>query len=57
MEISDTTLISVDTLLEQAVELGASDLHLTAGSHPAVRAHGRIELLEDGLARATVTQL
>ena len=33
--------------LERAVELKASDLHLTAGSHPAVRLHGHIELLED----------
>jgi twitching motility protein PilT len=47
VENSDIPLISVDALLEQAVERGASDLHLTAGSHPAVRTHGRIELLED----------
>jgi twitching motility protein PilT len=39
--------LSVDLLLERVVEMRASDLHLTAGSHPAVRVHGHIELLED----------
>jgi len=39
--------LSIDVLLERAVELGASDLHVTAGSHPAVRLHGHIELLRD----------
>jgi twitching motility protein PilT len=42
-----TTPLSIDTLLERAVELGASDLHVTAGSHPAVRVHGHIELLQE----------
>ena len=37
--------LSVDAVLERAVTLGASDLHLTAGSLPAVRLHGHIELL------------
>jgi len=40
-------MLSVDTLLEEAVNRGASDLHLTAGSRPAIRIHGHIELLED----------
>jgi len=40
-------LLSVDALLEKAVDLGASDLHLTSGSLPAVRLHGHIELLSD----------
>jgi twitching motility protein PilT len=40
-------LLSVDALLEKAVGLGASDLHLTSGSLPAVRLHGHIELLSD----------
>jgi twitching motility protein PilT len=35
-------LLSVDSLLASAVELGASDLHLTAGSPPAVRVRGRL---------------
>ncbi len=51
MEVSENTearaLLSVDALLERAVELGASDLHLTAGSLPAVRLNGHIELLSD----------
>ena len=51
MELSEQTdlvvPLTIDVLLERAVELGASDLHVTAGSHPAVRVHGRIELLRD----------
>jgi twitching motility protein PilT len=49
VELSETTAapLSVDALLQAAVELKASDLHLTAGSHPAVRLHGHIQLLED----------
>ena len=51
MELSEQTdlvaPLSIDVLLERAVELGASDLHVTAGSHPAVRVHGHIELLRD----------
>jgi twitching motility protein PilT len=39
--------LSIDTLLERVVELKASDLHLTAGSKPAIRLHGHIELLSD----------
>jgi twitching motility protein PilT len=41
------TTLSIDTLLERVVELNASDLHITAGSQPAVRLHGDIELLGD----------
>jgi twitching motility protein PilT len=50
VEITDHTAatpLSVDVLLEKVVELSASDLHITAGSHPAVRVHGHIELLQD----------
>jgi twitching motility protein PilT len=39
--------LSVDALLEVAVAMKASDLHLTAGSHPAVRVNGHIKLLEE----------
>jgi twitching motility protein PilT len=39
--------LSIDVLLERAVEMGASDLHVTAGAHPAVRIHGHIEALSD----------
>ncbi len=44
---TSATPLSVDALLERAVEMRGSDLHITAGSRPAVRLHGRIELLED----------
>jgi twitching motility protein PilT len=39
--------LSIDALLERAVELGASDIHITAGSQPVVRVHGHIEALSD----------
>ena len=38
---------SIDDLLERMVASGASDLHVTAGSEPAVRLNGRLERLED----------
>jgi twitching motility protein PilT len=44
---SSAAHLSIDTLLERVVELGASDLHVTAGSKPAIRLHGHLELLED----------
>ncbi len=50
MELSETTTaapLSVDALLEQAVGMGASDLHLTVGIEPAVRRRGHIELLRE----------
>ncbi len=50
MELSEqapAAPLTVDVLLERAVQLGASDLHITAGSSPAVRVHGHIELLGD----------
>ena len=50
MELSEHTPaapLSVDALLEQAVALGASDLHLTSGVQPAVRRRGHIELLRE----------
>jgi twitching motility protein PilT len=49
---SPGALLSVDALLEQSVERRASDLHITAGSEPAIRVHGRIELL-DGYEKLT----
>jgi twitching motility protein PilT len=39
--------LSIDTLLERAVEMNASDLHVTAGSPPVIRVHGHIEALAD----------
>ena len=43
MELRETpaAVLSVDALLEQAVGLGASDLHLTVGIRPVVRQIGR----------------
>jgi twitching motility protein PilT len=35
----------LNALLHQAVELGASDLHLKVGSFPVARVHGRLEAL------------
>lgn len=43
----DEAEISIDDLLEKLLELGASDLHLTAYSQPAVRINGEITRLED----------
>jgi twitching motility protein PilT len=40
-------MLSIDDLLEQMVARGASDLHLSVGSKPAIRVHGHIERLED----------
>jgi twitching motility protein PilT len=37
---------SIDTLLEQMVAHNASDLHLTVGSHPALRVRGHLERLD-----------
>ncbi len=39
-------LTSIDGLLEQMVALGASDLHLTVGTPPAIRRRGELERLE-----------
>jgi twitching motility protein PilT len=38
---------SIDDLLERTVAAGASDLHVTAGSEPAIRVDGVLERLED----------
>jgi twitching motility protein PilT len=43
----EVDLPSIDTLLARAVELNASDLHLTVGAPPAVRVNGRLEALPD----------
>jgi twitching motility protein PilT len=37
---------SIDDLLEAMVALGASDLHVTVGSQPAIRLNGTLERLE-----------
>jgi len=46
-EHSSAAPLSVDTLLERVVQSGASDLHITVGTKPAMRTHGHIELLEE----------
>jgi twitching motility protein PilT len=38
---------SIDDLLERMVARGASDLHLSVGSKPAIRVNGHIERLEE----------
>jgi len=53
--VSDS--FSIDELLGQCVELGASDLHITVGSPPVVRLHGKLHALEGGdPLDATATQ-
>ena len=44
---SDTATFSIDDLLEHMVALGASDLHVTTGSHPVIRVAGKLTRLED----------
>jgi twitching motility protein PilT len=41
-----SSLRSIDELLEAMVDLGASDLHITAGTPPAVRIHGDLHRLD-----------
>src|SRR4051795_3513909 len=37
---------TIDDLLEAMVALGASDLHVAVGSHPAIRVNGKLQRLE-----------
>jgi twitching motility protein PilT len=39
--------LSIDDLLERIVVAGASDLHVTTGTEPAIRVNGRLERLSD----------
>src|SRR5262245_12663685 len=39
--------LSIDELLEQCAALGASDLHVTIGSPPVVRVHGKLVAIAD----------
>jgi twitching motility protein PilT len=48
--------LSIDTLLEQTVARNASDLHMTAGTPPAIRVRGRIQAL-DSVAPLTADDL
>jgi twitching motility protein PilT len=40
------TTYTIDDLLETMVALGASDLHVTVGSHPVIRLNGSLERLD-----------
>src|SRR5215212_76915 len=54
------SLLNIDDLLEQAVARGASDLHVTVGTPPALRIHGhltRVEGIEALDAETTRTML
>ncbi len=39
--------LTMEVLLRKVVEMGASDLHITAGSPPMIRVHGRLIPIED----------
>ncbi|MER3453182.1 MAG: type IV pili twitching motility protein PilT [Acidimicrobiia bacterium] len=43
----ETADVHVNELLERVLDLGGSDLHLTAGTHPAVRVHGELKPLTE----------
>jgi twitching motility protein PilT len=43
---SEAPQISIDDLLAEVVAHDASDLHLTAGTHPVIRTRGKLERLE-----------
>ena len=47
---------SIDELLEECVELGASDLHITVASPPVVRVRGKLVALEGEALDAEATQ-
>ena|GEM_PF-532571 len=40
-------MIDLDDLLRAAVQRGPTDVHLRPGQHPAIRVHGRLQLLKD----------
>jgi twitching motility protein PilT len=46
-EAEPKSQVGVAELLERVLELGASDLHLTAGARPTVRVHGQLGQLDD----------
>src|SRR5437763_2602065 len=41
------SILTIDALLERAVALGASDLHVAAGAAPAVRVRGHLQRLNE----------
>ena len=56
-------MFDIDTFLKQAVSMGASDVHLHTGEHPAIRKDGTIikinlpELTEDDMKSVCETML
>lgn len=44
---AENKAVDLDELLEHLLEVGGSDLHLTAGSKPAVRRNGKMQIVED----------
>jgi twitching motility protein PilT len=54
---ANNSTLSIDDLLERMVARGASDLHVTVGTEPAIRLNGHLERLEDfGRLRPEDTQ-
>jgi twitching motility protein PilT len=49
-------MAKIDQFFQKMVELGASDLHLTTGSKPLVRLHGKMVPLTDNILSAQDTQ-
>ncbi|RKX26198.1 MAG: type IV pili twitching motility protein PilT [Candidatus Zixiibacteriota bacterium] len=49
-------MLSLRELLEQMVQMGASDLHLTAGSPPVVRIDGKLQRIGDTLLSSEDTK-
>ena len=51
-------MLTMDQLLQETVEKGASDLHLSSGQPPLVRLHGDLQRLQHPeLGPDAVTQL
>ncbi|MGH2710123.1 MAG: type IV pilus twitching motility protein PilT [Actinomycetota bacterium] len=44
---SNSQDVGIPELLEQTIERGASDLHLTTGSHPVIRVNGSLTRMEE----------
>ena len=49
-------MMSLRELLEQMVQMGASDLHLTAGSPPVVRVDGKLQRLPHDILTSELTK-
>ncbi len=49
-------MVSLRELLEQMVQMGASDLHLTAGSPPVVRVDGKLQRMQHDMLTSDETK-